>query len=242
VRIRAALLLIALEAASCGGPGNEASDPAGAETVRFETSDGVTLEGKLFGEGNTGVVLSHMFPSDQSSWFEFAGILSERDYVALTYDFRGYCPGGDAGCSAGEQDFPELWRDVSAAMDFLRSRRVTTLFLVGASMGGTASLVAASTEVTGVGGVVTLSAPREFQGLAADDGVVQGVFAPKLFVAGIDDFAAADAAQAMYSVAGPPKRVEIITTADHGTDLLYGSQAEVVRRLVLDFLSRNAQP
>lgn len=240
MRVRAALLVLPLVAVSCRQTGQEERALAGAEAIRFETSDRIDLEGKLFGDGETGVVLSHMFLSDQSSWFEFAGLLADRGYVALTFDFRGYCPGGEAGCSEGEMDFPEMWRDVTAAMEVLRSRRVTTVILVGASLGGTASLVAASRAGAGVDGVVALSAPREFQGLAADEQVVRGVFAPKLFLAGVDDFDAADAAEDLYEVGNPPKRVEILPTGDHGTDLLSGSQAEVARRLVLDFLARNA--
>ena len=87
--------------------------------ITFEASDGVTLDGRLFGpdEGSAGVVLAHMFPSDQSAWFAFADRLGQRGYRVLTFNFRGYCPGGDAGCSQGEKSIPAIWQDVEGAIE-----------------------------------------------------------------------------------------------------------------------------
>ena len=70
-----------------------------SRAVTFPSSDGVQLSGRLFGpdSARTGIVLAHMLPADESSWYEFAIFLSQRGYKALTFDFRGYCPGGDAG-------------------------------------------------------------------------------------------------------------------------------------------------
>ena len=56
--------------------------------------------------------------------------------------------------------------------------------LVGASMGGTASLVFASQSGSGIDAVVTLSAPDAIDGLTAGPEVVQAVDAAKLFIAG----------------------------------------------------------
>ena len=96
---------------------------AGSTAVSFDSADGVHLEGRLFGRGNSiGVVLSHMLPADQSSWWDFAQILADSGYLALTFDFRGYCPGGNAGCSKGERDISRIWQDVLGAVDFIRSQ------------------------------------------------------------------------------------------------------------------------
>ena len=86
----------------------------GSKEITFESTDGVTLSGRLFGpnEGSAGIVLAHMFPSDQSAWYFFANRLGEQGYRVLTFDFRGYCPGGDAGCSEGEKNIPAIWQDV----------------------------------------------------------------------------------------------------------------------------------
>ena len=92
--------------------------------VTFEASDGVQLAGRIFGPdtATVGVVLAHMQPADQSSWFDFADRLAGQGYRALTFNFRGYCPGDDAGCSQGEKDVGAIWQDVQGAVDFVRSQ------------------------------------------------------------------------------------------------------------------------
>lgn len=239
-----ALTLVAavamLAACSRAGEGRLAA-PADSRVVHFRSTDGVLLEGRLFGSGGVGVVLSHMLPADQSSWYELAERLAGEGYLALTYDFRGYCPGEDAGCSEGDKDVSAIWQDVAGAADFLRSEGATRIILVGASMGGTASLVAAARGGLIAAAVVTLSAPTSIEGLVADRSVLQQIQAAKLFLAGALDAAAAAAAQQLYDQSPPPKRVEIVPSSDHGTELLTGNQAEVVRTLILNYLEQYSQ-
>ena len=81
----AILLMAAIALVACGGP--PPPDLSGSRAVTFESRDGVTLEGRLFGDGSTGVVLSHMRPADQRSWFAFANRLADdgvpRPHVRL---------------------------------------------------------------------------------------------------------------------------------------------------------------
>lgn len=239
LRTVALALALAFPTAACGG-GEEApaTPPAGSEAVTFTSADGVVLQGRLFGEGAVGVVLSHMLPADQTSWWDFAAALAGEGYLVLTYNFRGYCPGADAGCSEGEREISAIWQDVLGAIDLVRSRGAATVMLAGASMGGTASLVAAAQEGVYVDAVVGLSAPVEIDGLVADANVLTRVSAAKLFVAGTGDTSAADAAQKLYASSPPPKRVEILTTDAHGTDMLTSNQAGILRTLILDYLEQ----
>ena len=231
--------VLALAAAACGGEGPKA-DLSDSRAVSFESADGVALEGRLFGDGSTAVVLSHMRPADQRSWFAFADRLAGQGYMVLTYDFRGYCPGGEGGCSQGERDISAIWQDVLGAEAFVRSQGATNVALVGASMGGTASLVAAGQEGNDVEAVVTLSAPESIEGLVVDAALLQREQANKLFVAAVGDAEAAASAQHLYEIAPPPKRVEIFPADDHGTDLLTGSHGEAVQRLVETYLAEFA--
>jgi pimeloyl-ACP methyl ester carboxylesterase len=234
------LLLLATALAGCASPERRV-DLSGSEAVSFSSVDGVELEGRLFvGEGTSGVVLSHMRPADQTSWYAFARRLADAGYLVLTYDFRGYCPGGEGGCSSGERDIAAIWQDVLGAIDFIRERGATTVSLVGASMGGTASLVAASRQGVDVGAVVSLSAPASIEGLVVDSAVLSNVTAAKLFIAGVGDAPAASDAETLYERSPPPKRVEILPADDHGTDLLEGPQGEVVRRLIEAYLEVQA--
>lgn len=214
---------------------------ADSRAVTFESTDGVRLAGRMFGpEGAiAGVVLAHMQPADQSSWFDFADQLGGLGYRTLTFDFRGYCPGGDAGCSEGDKDVAAIWQDVAGAVGFLRTEGVRRIGLVGASMGGTASLVYASQSDADIDAIVTLSAPDAIEGLTAGPDVLQTVNAAKLFLAGSADGNAAVTAQAFYNETLQPKRVEPLTTADHGTDILEGNQAEIARNLIAGWLGQH---
>lgn len=214
---------------------------ADSRPLMFASIDGVQLAGRLFGpaDATAGIVLAHMMPADQSSWFDFADLLGGQGYRVLTFDFRGYCPGGDAGCSGGKKDVAKIWQDVEGAVGLLRSEGVRRIGLVGASMGGTASLVVASQAGQGIDAVVTLSAPDSIEGLIAGPDVVQTVSAAKLFLAGNGDASAAQTAQAFYDETIQPKRVEILTTNDHGTDLLQGNQGEIATKMILDWLGQH---
>jgi hypothetical protein len=85
-------------------------------------------------------------------------------------------------------------------------------------------------------------APDAIGGLAAGPQTLQDVTAAKLFLAGQTDGSAAATAQAFYDHSLPPKRVETLTTDDHGTDLLNGNQAEIARTLILGWLSQHLPP
>jgi len=242
VRTLGLVVALTLLGGACGAE-EPAADLSGSRAVSFTSTDGVRLEGRLFGEGTTAVVLSHMRPADQRSWFGFAARLADAGYLVLTYDFRGYCPGGeDGGCSEGETEIGALWQDVLGAIAFVRSRGATRVALVGASMGGTASLVAASSEGANVAAVITLSAPTSIDGLVVDRDVMAQVTAAKLFVAGVGDAPYARDAEALFALAPQPKRVEILPSDDHGTDLLTGGQGEVVRRLIENHLEQFGGP
>ncbi len=231
--------VLAVAMAACGGEGPKV-DLSDSRAVSFESADGVALEGRLFGDGSTAVVLSHMLPADQRSWFAFADRLADEGYLVLTYDFRGYCPGGEGGCSQGDRDISAIWQDVLGAEDFVRSQGATEVALVGASMGGTASLVAAGQEGQDVEAVVTLSAPESIEGLVVDAALLQREQANKLFIAGVGDATAAASAQHLVDIAPPPKRIAIIPADDHGTDLLTGARGEEVQRLIETYLTQFA--
>ncbi len=98
-----ALSVLAVFLACIGTP--PACRAAEPQPVAFEATDGTPLRGHLFGKGPTGVILAHMYPADQKSWFPLARKLAEEGYLAMTFDFRGY------GESGGEKVISEIDRD-----------------------------------------------------------------------------------------------------------------------------------
>lgn len=202
---------------------------AHAETVQIQTEDGLRLDARLFEASPDAVaILTHMYPSDQTAWFTTARELQQRGISVLTLNFRGY------GESEGEKDASTLDRDIRSAIDFARARGYQRIALVGASMGGTASIVVAAREP--VDGVFALSAPLEFQSLDAA-AAISSVTAPLMLVAAEDDISAA------YSLDTMAKRAElrderwlILEGTAHGTDLLKSEQADLVRARLFAFL------
>ncbi|MFQ5872621.1 MAG: alpha/beta fold hydrolase, partial [Dehalococcoidia bacterium] len=196
--------------------------------VPFATEDGVTLRGRRFGEGDAFVILAHMFPAEQTSWYPFASELAGNGYAAFTFDFRGY------GASDGERVISDIDKDLEAALDLARSGGAKQVFLIGASMGGTASLKVAAREP--VAGVVTISAPVQFMSLDVEEDVSL-VDEPKLFVATEDDRSAAINASNLFESAQGTKEIKIFSGSAHGTDV-FGSQVGTeLEVLLLEFLS-----
>jgi alpha/beta superfamily hydrolase len=208
---------------------------ASYKAVAFSTEDGLTLSGRLYGAGGSGVLLCHMYPADQTSWSAQAGKLAEQGYLVLTFDFRGY------GASQGDKDFQYLDRDVAAAVQHLRAAGAQEIVLVGASMGGTACLKAAAQLQTlssvRIAGVAAFSAPVEFNGLSARE-TVPTIVVPMMFVAAEDD-EGAEGARELQSLSGGAGELTILPGSDHGTDLFSGSQAASAEQLLLGFVRQN---
>jgi pimeloyl-ACP methyl ester carboxylesterase len=230
----------AVPAPDGGGTSTESNAvmPSGSESYRdvtFTTEDGVALSGHLFGSGEAGIVLAHMYPADQTSWHGPAERLAREGYLVLTFDFRGY------GDSQGSKDIELIDRDVFAAIIALADAGAGRVLLVGASMGGTACLVAADASQplsrVFVSGVATLSAPVEFKGLSAQTAVPK-LTMPLLFVAAEKD-AGADGARRLQELSGDTGDLHIVPGDDHGTDLLQGDQAGEVWGLLLSFVHEN---
>ena len=68
--------------------------------------------------------------------------------------------------------------------------------------------------------------------------VLAQVTAAKLFLAGHEDTAAAEAVDTLYAETLQPKRPVILTTGDHGTDILTGNQAGIASTEIIRWLER----
>jgi predicted alpha/beta-hydrolase family hydrolase len=226
---------------SSSTPSSQPDPLVGSERVRFEASDGVSLSGRLFGTGTVGVVLAHQVDNDQSAWFPFAQLLASRGYRALTFDLRGYCPGGADGCSSGSPDLESSAQDVDAATRFLRGRGARTLFLIGASVGGQAVLMSAARSGGSVAGVVSLSAP-EFFAYEITAKTLTDVTMRSLFIAGRGDGDAATSARAFSGWVSGRTDLLVLDTSEHGTDLLSSDSPDIARVVAARILAFLKQP
>ena len=229
-----ALAGLALLLTACPRGDEPATVPVYHEAARvesIETSDGLRLDARHFpAAGERIVILLHMYPADQTSWFGFAEVLQGRGIDALTFDFRGY------GVSAGEKDPGVADLDARAALAFARARGFERIVLIGASMGGTAALIVAADE--SVDGVVALSAPAAMAELDAA-AVIGDVEAPITLVAADEDLSGAESLRDLAARADLGDH-DVLTMSGraHGTDLLEAPGRETVRGWLLDFLDR----
>ena len=237
-------VLVVVIACSCGGSSDTPANsptviPPGADVLSVGIvvqGESQVLKGWLYGDENDVlVILSHMRPNDQTAWEPFAKTLAENGYAALTFDFRGY------GISPGDKDFDKLDEDLAAAISYMLARDVgqgasRPVFLVGASMGGTTSLVVAAES--DVAGVVSVSAPSEFQGQNAVDAISR-IVAPTILIAAEEDTAAMVSLEELETAAGSATSITY-TGGEHGTALFEGEHAATLQNEILRFLDEHA--
>jgi pimeloyl-ACP methyl ester carboxylesterase len=201
--------------------------------VYFMTGDHMKLAGLLYGQGKTMVICSHMLNTTKDIWSK-SGIpqrLAALGYAVLAYDFRGN------GDSQGLSDPSTLDVDLRAAVTFARQQGATKIVLLGASMGGTASLKVATEET--VTAVISLSGPQYFE-VNVSDTDVKSITIPKLFLASQDDNQFVTDAQHMYAVANPPKEIHIYPGGAHGTYIFGGPNGDNPAQRVLRFIGQYA--
>jgi pimeloyl-ACP methyl ester carboxylesterase len=222
-----ALLLVAVlaAAASTAGAATQRAEHAcvsGAE-IRFSAADGTKLVGHQFGKGTTAVILAHQSEGDLCDWAPYARRLASKGYFVFPVDFRGYGL-SQVRTGAAANRFPS---DLAAATKALRKLGKKKVFLVGASMGGLASLVAAANVTPAVAGVVSISGPARFRGMDALKSAPR-LRVPVLYLAAASDdnagFDFSNDAKAMHSAtASADKRLEVLPGAAHGIALVAGS-------------------
>jgi len=245
------LIFVAGIAAACGDAVTSEPSPEVVETAEAESRDvtivapvsttpeaddngdePITLDGRVFGHGETGVILAHMRPADQTSWYPFAQVLADTGkFTVMTFNFRGY------GDSTGEKQFDRIDTDLTAAYDYMRHELdMDRIFLVGASMGGTASLVVGARVP--VEGVVSISSPEQFPPIDATTTVGE-ITAPKLFITSEDDIPAARSQEKFWELAQVPKQQHVYDGDAHGTALFDGPHADDLRQRIIGFLETN---
>jgi pimeloyl-ACP methyl ester carboxylesterase len=200
----------------------------GDTPVHMMARDGVALYGLEVGTGTTGVVLGHQYFSDHCEFMAFARELAGLGYRALSIDFRG---NGLSGTGRSNR----LDLDVAAAVARLRADGATRVKLVGASMGGTAALVAGSWVRPLVDGIVSLSGPDYFRGLNATKAVERSRVPVRFLVSRDDRPFASDATTLMRRAAAKDKAIVRYTAAGHGSSILSLPSAHA---LVVAFLAR----
>jgi formylglycine-generating enzyme required for sulfatase activity len=204
-----------------------------AEEVTFDTDDGATIAGTLFGDGDLAVLFLHQGfgTATQATWHPFARLVAEQGYAALTITFRG------RGRSEGVKGEDYMMHDARGAIALLRARGYERLVCVGAGIwGGEPCLrLALAGELEGVG---IIAAPME-TGTSGEftDEALSSLTIPKLFVFGEKDTqGVAECMERMYELSAEPKILISYDSAARGTELLRSPYGDDMRGQMLDFL------
>lgn len=217
------------------------SSPIPVEQVSFATTDGISLAGELFGEGDTAVILAHQgtYGANQTTWYPFARLLAEHGMAALAFDFRG------VGKSGGPLLYSNLGLDVAAAVEFLEGRGYSKIACVGASMGGTACIQVAQ-DYPFIGLVIlssTMTAGPGADCLCLGPEYLEALTQPKLFISAKADVSIVVwDTKRMFDLSPEPKSLLMLPGTQHGTDLFKTDAGAELRSTMYDFLQSLGDP
>jgi pimeloyl-ACP methyl ester carboxylesterase len=158
---RGLLALCILLCASTSTASHEANQRSSDEaawtdsTLRaVRSADGVSIQYRIYGEGDPAVILVHGWSCDSSYWSAQFDALKER-YTVLAVDLAGH---GESGRNRRHWSMEAFGEDVVAVARQVFPRRV---LLVGHSMGGVVALEAAARLGDRAIGVITVDTFRD---------------------------------------------------------------------------------
>jgi dienelactone hydrolase len=175
---------------------------------------------------------------EKEAWDPLPDRLQELGYVVLIFDFRGH------GDSTGELDPPSAATDLTTALEYLLSLSQVDgerIGLVGASMGGMASVIVGARE-SHVKAVVAVSTSPGAAGQRPID--VVGQLGPRPFLTlGCDEdpITRPERVNQLYEAANEPKQIVILTCSAHGNDILGTTARPELVNLIVGWLTQYVQ-
>jgi pimeloyl-ACP methyl ester carboxylesterase len=225
---------------SAFAPGNLTAAPLDdilkSHPVTFDTPDGATITGELYGSGKTAVIFSVM-GNCKPGWREFAWLTAAQGLMALTYPWRDCGPSGPTDEAALIQNFVN---DARGAINFVRSQGAEEIILAGASLGGVASAkLAIESQASGI---IVFASPLQIPGWDFRiEAAELNTDIPKLFLTVENDpVVSPEASRALYDLAAQPKEWQTYPGNEHGTDLFDTDIGEEVQMRILEFILETA--
>ena len=217
-------------ARTCGTAGVAAS------TYFLKTGDGLRIYAASAGEGSKAVVLLHESGgAGLCGWLPTMRWLAANGIRAVAINFRGYPPSGSPALAV----YHHYAQDIQAAVDAAHTLGAKHVFVMGASMGGAAS-VAEAPKLQDVAGVISLSGELQLPTSELDAiGAAPKITVPFLFVGSEADgyVLGSDARRLTRAVGSRDKQVRIFADGYHGWDLLDTAPYRTrVKALILGWL------
>lgn len=203
--------------------------------VSIRAADGGVVSADSYGSGDRGVVLAHGGRFDKTSWTDQGRELAAAGFRVVAIDFRAAVEsraGRETPCLYDETC---LAKDVLAAVRYLRASGATSVFVVGASLGGgaaaQASVEAAAGEIERIVLLahMPIATPEKMQGR-------------KLFIVARHDTGSGNVPrlpkiQAQYARATDPKELVVLEGSAHAQFIFQTEEAARLMREILRFLS-----
>jgi dienelactone hydrolase len=171
-------------------------------------------------------VIAHQSDQSRCDVVDIARWLRDNHYAGVVVDLAG--------------DWDGI---LAATVKAMRDRGSGSVQLLGASMGGTISMIVAAQVSPPVDSVVSLGGERRAQGGYDADAAVARSHVPLFVVTSEDDgFLNGDEARILISEsASQDKKALIIPGMLHGFAMLDGPDAARVKQAILDFLSAHVR-
>ncbi|MFP4191494.1 MAG: alpha/beta hydrolase [Candidatus Hydrogenedentota bacterium] len=242
------LLLVALAlAAAVAGCGDSPMERRTPRDLKFETEDGAEIAATLYPAGAPdesstqppGLILIHGLGGQRSQCDVFARRAQDAGFQSLAIDMRAH---GDSTAGEdqpsrrqdfGREDWLRVTKDIQAAKETLieHGSAPDNLGLVGASLGGTLALRYA-VEDWDFHALVMVSPGLDYQGIEAEEALVEYGNRPSLFVTSRGDSYSATSAQQLKRAAPGQAEIREYRGTAHGTDLLETSPQAVQQVLL----------
>jgi len=192
--------------------------------VDFESADGGTVYGSLFGSYPDIVILAHGKVFNKESYYDLCDVLLKNKISSLTFDFRGY--GNSKPGSAGLNAYGE---DIIGAINFAKSLDfIKSITLLGASMGGGAVLNASK-----------LYRPSEIKSVIALSPVyaegVDFIDVPIHYI-GTEGEQFAEGIKKMYAMTKSPKTLRLFKGAAHAQNIFGTEAKDELTSLIISYI------
>ncbi len=216
------------EHVATGDPDVSTSDAG--QSVFIERPDLIELQGTLFGDGSKAVVFANMNDNISQPWTETAVALADAGYMALTFDYR-----------AGERAFmDERDDDLLAAIQYAIDQGAEEIVVIGASIGGAATIKAVSAHPDlPIAGIIVIAAPSALgdEAITAED--LAAIQVPQLYMTSENDHQGLDASvERLYAMAADPKAWQTVPGSAHGTEIFATAEGALLQTAIIDFVNQ----
>lgn len=187
-----------------------------SETISLETSDQLNISADFYkASSDKGVILLHMLARSKEDWKDFASFLQQNRYNVIAIDFRGHGQSDGTLQNFTEKEFNKMLLDVDAAKLFLKSKGISRLGIIGASIGANTALNYAASD-SNISTVILMSPGLDYRGVKTEAIMVK--YSRSVFIiVSKDDSQSINDSKKLYDLAKGKRQMQVYDAAGHGT-------------------------